>query len=294
MAAARTRKRWEQSMSRERGLVISVPIKAEGGALTVPHRPQGGGLDLQELRFSLLFWDKLDFPSNNQILVGLDDEGRFLQNAGVLHRTHIRLAGDLDTDFAAAVYVQAHLAAFKELDKKEPGVWSLATGENAISFSESELEPARGVLVSLHRAVPVPDKDVPLEDILSFRTKRRDELIALRHHLEDIYQRVIVAGDGELALTTEIERLEIAINNHLKACRETGLKFKLADIDASLNLLGPLGAATIAYALGLPALASLAAGAAAALKLSVGPSLKRREAISTPFKYVSSYHHEVF
>jgi hypothetical protein len=126
-----------------------------------------------------------------------------------------------------------------------------------------------------------------------FRARRRDELIALRHHLEDIYQRVISAGDGELALNTEIERLQRAINDHVKAVRGRGLKFKLVDLDANLNL-APAVTAAVAYAAGLSIPLSLLTGLGAALSLKIGPSLKRHEATPTPFKYVSSYHRELF
>jgi len=69
--------------------------------------------------------------------------------------------------------VELHLAAFyRKLDQSEPGVWSLGTGKNSISFPEREMEEGRGVLVRLYEAIPVPDKDVPLQDILEFRTKR--------------------------------------------------------------------------------------------------------------------------
>jgi Family of unknown function (DUF6236) len=279
-------------MSSERGLVISVPIKQEKRKFLLD-----GRLDLQELRFSLLFWDKLDFPRNNLFDTRYLAEVEFLQAAGVLNRTHIQdIGGPVHT-----AYIKAHISAFKELDKKEPGVWSLASGKNAISFPDSELEPGRGVLVSLHGAIPLPDKDVPLEDILLFRTKRRDELITLRLHLEDIYQRIINAGDGALALNTELDRLQIAINDYLKASRETGFPFKLVvDFGASLNVINPLGVAAVGYALGLPLLDVLTVGAKGALsvgpslKVSAGPSLKGRDAVSTPFKYVSSYHREVF
>jgi hypothetical protein len=89
------------------------------------------------------------------------------------------------------------------------------------------LEPGRGVLVSLHRALPVPDKDVPLQDILEFRTKRSDELIALRRHLEEIYGRIVSAGDSDLALKTELERLQQAINDYTKVFHERRFKFRM-------------------------------------------------------------------
>jgi Family of unknown function (DUF6236) len=208
-------------MANERGLVISCPIEISGREMTFRSGP---ALDPQELRFSLLFWDKLDFPINNVVGIGPDAETQFLQSAGLLNRTMTQVisGGDVVSSF-----VQTHIDAFRALDQREPGVWSLSTGKNAISFAGDDMELGKGVLVSLYRAIPVPDKDVPLEDILEFRARRRDELITLRHHLEDIYQRVISAGDGELALNTEIERLERAIDDHIKAARGSGLKFRL-------------------------------------------------------------------
>jgi len=275
-------------MANERGLVISCPVEISGSGMTLR---SGTDLDPQELRFSLLFWDKLDFPTNNLISLGLNAEAQFLQSAGLLNRTMTQVIGG-GTD--ASMLVLTHLLAFRTLDQREPGVWSLSTGKNAISFADDDMELDKGVLVSLYRAIPVPDKDAPLQDILEFRTKRRDELIMLRHHLEDIYQRVISAGDGELALNTEIERLQRAIGDHVKAARGSSLKFRLVDFDANLNLAPAVTAAAVAYAAGLSIPLSLLAGLGAALRLKVGPSLKRHEATSTPFRYISSYHRELF
>jgi hypothetical protein len=271
-------------MANERGLVISRPIEISGSTLRT------GPVDLQELRFSLLFWDKVDFPTNNNFATDLGAEGTFLENAGILNRTHVWVVGGGEL---AAQFRAAHVAAFRELDKKEPGVWSLATGTNALSFLDADLEPQRGVLLSLHRAIVVPDKDVPLQDVLEFRNKRHDELIALRHHLEDIYERVITAGDGALSLNKETERLEKAIVDHMKASRESGLKFRLVDFDANLNLVS-LGAAIIASSSGTSLFDAVIRGGLAALAVKIGPSLKRREKTATPFKYVSYYHKELF
>jgi hypothetical protein len=275
-------------MAGERGLVISCPIKISG---TSGLHIVTTALDLQELRFSLLFWDKLDYPTNNLISIGLDREGQFLESDGVLKRTNIRVIGSGDM---AAGFVQAHVTAFRNLDATEPGVWSLATGANAVSFPEADFDPGRGVLVSLYRAIPVPDKDVPIQDILEFRARRRDELITLRNYLEDIYERIISAGDGALALDKEIERLKSAVDDHVKVSRESGFKLRLVDIEANLNFVPAVTTAAVSYFAGAPFVASIIAGSAAALNVKIGPSLKRHKATATPFKYVSSYHRELF
>jgi hypothetical protein len=191
-------------------------------------------------------------------------------------------------------YAQAHITAFRMLDEREPGTWSLAAGENSISFPPEDLDVGRGALVTIHRAIPVPDKDVPLQDILEFRTRRRDELVALRHHLEDIYQRVIAAGDQPMALNTAIERIQSAIADHIKVSREAKFPLRLADVSAELNLLSPATGAATAWLLGLPMLESLITGAVSSLSANVGVALKGRRASATPFRYISSYHSELF
>jgi hypothetical protein len=71
-------------MANERGLVISCPIEISGSGMTV----KSTALDPQELRFSLLFWDKLDFPTNNFVGMGVDAEAQFLQSEGLSKPNH--------------------------------------------------------------------------------------------------------------------------------------------------------------------------------------------------------------
>ncbi|RWK19808.1 MAG: hypothetical protein EOR43_23070 [Mesorhizobium sp.] len=269
-----------------RGLVVSPPIQIDGESVFV----RSGDLDPQEVRSNLLFWDKLDFPTQSLIGFGLGADSQFLENAGVLQRTNVHVP----SGSAGNILRAAHVGAFRLLDQKEPGQWSIATGERSISFSSNDIDEGRGVLVKLYNAIPVPNEDASLVDILEFRERRRSELLALRHHLEDVYQRVISAGDGPLAWNTEVEQLQIAIADHVKAGREAPFKFRLADIGASLNLV-PIGVGALsAYSMGLPLIPGIVAGAAAGLSLEVGGALKGRSAVSTPFKYISSYHREIF
>lgn len=62
--------------------------------------------------------------------------------------------------------------------------------------------------------------------MLEFREQRRDELLALRTHLEDMYQRIIMAGDGPLALNTEKAKLERAISDYLTTMKEKKFRIK--------------------------------------------------------------------
>lgn len=247
-------------------------------------------LDRQELRASLLFWDKLDYPT--QRMVGMDDEPdvSFLRSTGVMQRT----ASDAMYGSIGQVMRRAFLETFEKLDREEPGRWSLAVGERSLSFESSQLIPERGALVKLYGAVPVPNEDVSLVDLLDFKEKRRPELLALRHHLEQVYQRVVSAGDGPLAWNTEIGALEGSIADHLKVAKESKIKFRLADLNASLNVVPVATGMFAAYQMGLPLLAGLVPGLAAGISLDIGAALKGKETSATPFRYVSAYHQELF
>jgi len=274
-----------KSMANERGLVISSPITIESGSFR-----GGGGLDPQELRFSLLFWDKLDFPTNNLIHIS-DQTADFLQQTGMLKRTRVQVVGQGDI---AQAFLAAHLHAFRKLDRDEPSVWSLGTGNNSVSFPERELEDGRGVLVRLYDAIPVPEKDVPLQDILEFRAKRRDELLALRYHLDSIYQRIIAAGDGQLALQSEIGALEKSIADYVKVAKGSSFPFINMSFAANLNVPAAVAASLAAFTAGFSTIPALLAGAAAGIGFGPSASLKNHKTSQTPFHYISSFHKRVF
>lgn len=280
----------------ERGLVISIPLRISGDSLESPT----GQLDPQELRFALLFWDKLDLPMSPIIGPGgSSPEEDFLRDAGLFQRTHSaghsRGGGQL-----SSLAMQAHLAAYRALEAREPGRWSMARGDRSISFiTEEEALPGRGLLVSLHECVPVPDKEVPLQEILEFRSMRRAELLALRTYLEDLYQHIKGAPDRPLA-ELKIEGLKKAIQDHLAVSLETKFPLRLAGWKAgiSFDVTAGIKAGVAAYTLGLPLLPSIGTGMLTTLapKLQVKSDigLRGHGSQGTPFEYVSSFHRDLF
>ena len=270
-----------------RGLVVSPPLEHSSGRLYI----KSSHLDPQELRFSLLFWDRLDHPDNNLISFCSSPDAQFLIEVGVLKRTRVQVmgSGSLEDGFRLA-----YIRAFMELDRQDPGVWSLATGERSISFLDSELEQGRGAVVRLHRAIPVPDKDIHLQDILEFKQRRQPELLQLRHHLETIYARVSGAADGQLALRSQTEALNAAVSDYINCRTGFRIAWRLASMEASINILGAAAAALAAFQAGLPATDAALVGAAASISIRSGFGLSRANPTETPFRYVSSYHQELF
>jgi hypothetical protein len=74
-----------------------------------------------------------------------------------------------------------YLRTYIELNDEEPGVWALSQGEKSL-FLEHGLglfSEGSGMSLNLLRAIPIPAKDVPLNEILEFKEKRKDELLVL-------------------------------------------------------------------------------------------------------------------
>ncbi|MCK5630276.1 MAG: hypothetical protein KAI26_06680, partial [Nanoarchaeota archaeon] len=155
----------------KKGIVISPPFKVlpEGGVMC------GGSPDDRDIRKYLLYWDEIDYPSNNNIFVELSDDLRFLQKCKILKRTHAVFnvsRGD------PAVFITAQEQAFKENEAAEKGKWSLAQLSDTQFYTNTI--PETGIEFELRKCLSVPEADVPLNDILEFKQKRESELIALR------------------------------------------------------------------------------------------------------------------
>ncbi|MEO1405379.1 MAG: DUF6236 family protein, partial [Pseudomonadota bacterium] len=242
-------------------------------------------LDLQELRFALLFWDRIDCPTNNFLHIGGGPDLDYLIEAKVAQRTFARVRGG--GQLGDGVHL-AHAETFKHLDNHQPGKWSLGRNTDSVAFEASETEEGRGLLFKLHEAIPVPDREVALPDILDFKLKRRPELIALRCELEDVYQKIKAEPDRALAESTEFNRLERAIEDQIAASKSDGIPIRLGSMTVRLDQKDKVvGVSTAAAAYSqLGAVGAALVGAAATVSISLGVGLKGRTP-SSPFEYVS-------
>lgn len=282
-------------MSSKRGIVISTPIIAKTGLLQIDAVP----LNAQQLRYWLLFWDKLNLPQFDSCYIDPGKEGEFLKNVGILERHQvdnviISMSDDPTNDRPEEQFQYHFLKAFRELDAKEKGVWSIATGDQAISLDDDEFDEGRGILFRLHHAIPVPAKDVPLDDVLKFKEKRRDELLALRYHLDAAYLRITTSPDRPFSLNSELAAIELALIDLSNSSKQSGItKWLPASIDVELQIAPGINAAVTSFQTGLPLIQTMLQSAA--ISISAARTLRKfRRDNPVPWRYVASYHEEIF
>lgn len=279
-----------------KGIVVSpaVSIGANGSFTML------GGVDPVELRRAVLFWDRINRPTNNLIHIELSPDEKFLNECGILAEKNVR------ADFSGMIghgYAESHLGAFSALEAEEPGLWTLSEGPNSFNLeADATFREGRGALVELHRAIPLPERDVPLEDLLNFKEKRRDEIKNLTLELDGLFSRIINSADSDFELNRAISEIDQKCSDVIIVGRESGIKFSLSDFSYGVSLevnstnLLTTGAAGFLFGstIGLPLVGGAIGAAASTLKLnlSLGGKLQRSTKASelalSPYRVVSS------
>lgn len=275
-----------------RGLVVSPPLVIEGRSLFA----RSSNLDPQELRFALLFWDRLVWPSSRAIHFASGPDETFLEQVGILSRPDYTFYGD-----GAQGIVEGQIRAYLDLEGKEPGSWALAQGENALLLKEHLFEEGRGALIELHRAIPIPQHDVPLAEILEFRERRRDELLLLRAKLEALISTIEDAQDKDHELQRLILEVDQACSNLLALGKEWQFPVFLSNIKAAFNLsplktLAVVGAGwKLAEQYGLTAATATAAvaGAASTIEIKANFGFRSVKRLTNPYRYAYSIDREL-
>lgn len=251
--------------------------------------------DKKDLIFATLFFDKIEVPRNN-IFSAPNVEIDFLLSQGVVQRSFSQIAisrpQNLDYCLNAAMK-----NAFFALDGENPGQWAVCNFEDAIDLFKG-LEPLAGsgpktaASLDLGSLFPVPNREVPFEDILNFKTKRNAELQRLRSHIDEVVVAA-QAADHENWGTAALGKLSNGLEEYFKVCRESKIPMKLTNIKCKLNYKTVLGGAAAIpiisnYAIpdSLKLLLSAGAVISCLLEAELSPRLKPR---NSPYEYIARY-----
>ena len=252
-----------------RGIVVTPKFTVSGTSL---HFPGLVGIAPDDLRFYLLYWDKIDYPNNNLIHIASSPNDQFLIDAGVMTRTNIAVnaSGGMET-----LYVSAQLDALRQLNTRDPGQWSLAQTSNAFYLPESESTETRSIEIELFSVLPVPTENVALEDILRFKEKRHDELVRLRIAMDKLYLDVDRSNDIPRAKNAAIIELEETLKALNRVANESWTTRLLPNLRVEFSLSELAGSAAAGELVGqrfgiTPGVGAAIGAVSAAVKLGYG------------------------
>lgn len=278
----------------QKGIVFGPSTQADVRSKITTIRNEVNALDL---RFSLLFWDKILIPDSNAITADIGKDGEFLVAEGYIERPKIRFDGKWKG-------VEAVAATFSEpikiLRARAASQWSLWRSEDGLSIMDGEEVDDAGLSFKLHHVLPVPDKSVPLEDVLEFRARRISEISALRSRLDQVFNEILLEPDRTVAENTKIDALMQAVADFMRVSRERKFPLKMSGFKAKLDYKSlTAGVAGYEYAnsqLGLPPALSILSGFCGGVfcSCSTDVGLRSKEKTASPYEYVYSYHKQLF
>lgn len=216
----------------ERGVVFtrSELIKIAGGR----GFQTGKSISRLDINYFLLYWDRLVSPTNNILHFGLPCEEE-LKRLGKLEVPHFSVGG-MEDSFYADFDALSQTRTLDLMRKRHKSTdWRIHSLNEELNFSDSESIVKQTLRFDLCNLLPVPSMDVNLNEILEFKERRSDELIALHSYIDELYLEVINSGDFELSKARAFNGFEKALAD-LEALNSEGWRSPIKfDISSSFE-----------------------------------------------------------
>jgi len=249
-----------------------------------------GGLDRDELRSAILLWDRIDWPEASLFPIPASAELDFLEAEGVLMRTKYTYHASVAS---RSGILDLGRRTFEQAETQEPGRWFLGQGESATETDGDQ--PSRTLLVKLNSVLAFPPGDIPLEDVLAFRERRKSELLAFRAHFLELDRSIREAPDRTLAIVTENDKLARAIDDQRRVASEAGWRKMFAGLTSSIKIekAWPAGAAAVATLERTGSVTTALQAGAATLGITATAKFLKADRTKTPVDYIISIDREI-
>ena len=282
----------------ERGGVIGIAAEItpppDNDASSTGFGVNGRGNDEGAVKLALLMVDKIDKPRNSFINFGEDGEAD-LTGLGLGSQSRVVFRSGMTFSQMTSYVWEAYTA----LEEREPGLWSLWQQRGVPIIPSALLTPGLAFQLELSSGLIVPDASTPYEDVIAFKDRHRDELIALRHHLEEFAIKLSKEGDPR-AVNLERERFDVSLSEYLKKARQSNIKRAVASLTTELDwaaavrsaVSGGGGGGLLATAQGLSlthTAAAIGGGVLASLSIKSVAGIKDGP---SPFRYIARIEKE--
>jgi len=267
----------------ERGTIFSDIAEAwlRDGGLVVDHMPRFSS----SITTTLLFFDRIDIPIS-PVLIYRSRVREYLESLGVLSSSTVVGSG---RDVVAIT--RSPFEALVARNNREPGRWTFARSNKAVGLPRNELDPAGGFAIELQEALPIFDRDVPLEETLEFKQRRFSELLALRHYMDELRLEVETGGLSDLASSVALTKFNSALADHVKVMNQSNRAKAWASLRASFS--PDAGVSPMVELLAGHGAIALATGVGTiAIKTAMG--LRRKRNAANPFEFLTSANQELY
>lgn len=216
------------------------------GIITTPsiltELPSGGfrqerTLNIDEIRYYSLYFDRVVIPTNNFIHFSLEQEEELI-NLNLIERPRYNITGTFNSNDYPKYQLELQ---YKELEKRNNDtndiIWNLhQIGGDKIYTQNKNLEIRTNLIIELYNLLPVPVGKISFEEILKFKEYRKDELEVLHNTLEDLYLEILKSPDSDLTKKKVLNTLNKNILDIQKVSRERWNEFRYFSLNTNFNM----------------------------------------------------------
>lgn len=184
---------------------------------------------IQELQYFSLYWDKIAIPEQRAIKLGIPFERDYVE-AGIVELVQ----SPFHSGAGASILQKSHTYVANKKLQDQVNDWTLVNMLDSKDSDHNQYKNKDVIKAELKKLLPVPRNNIAIHDLLDFKIKRKDELIALHESLDEIYERILNSEDQDLRRKKEFHNLKVAIHSLDKTLLE---RFRLTSrVDHSVSL----------------------------------------------------------
>ena len=217
----------------------------ERGIIAAPGiiKPIQGGFKMErsiskeEIRYYILYWDKVVIPGNNLVYIGVPEE-EDLVACKAISRPRVAFQGSFQDDQITGAILACQSIVSKNLVNDKSVDWVIHQIGHELVLPSGFASKLETIRVALTSVLPVPDEHVPIQEILEFKQRRHDELAELHNSIDELYFEILNSPNQDLSTKKVVSRFQSAIHNIEQVTNEKFEKTRKYDLSAELNLNG--------------------------------------------------------
>lgn len=177
------------------------------------------GLSAEEIRYYLLYWDKIIIPTSNLVHHSILEEDLLLETC-VIERPKIHFSGTFQMNYENSFLLPVVEVAKRLIGEDKQREWVIHQFGNKIILPQEQSVTNNSLKLEIMNALPVPNKDVNIHDVLEFKFRRKDELKKLFETIDEIYISILNSPDKPFQEKKELLKLQEDIENLQKTYNE--------------------------------------------------------------------------
>jgi hypothetical protein len=242
---------------------------------------------------AVLYWDKIHAPiAIKGMTPQYDMAVERLVNLGIAESFNLKSENYFSqTDIQPMI--SSYAKSLSELDARPLETWSvlpLLPDQNYTLAAQSSPylpkshKTIASIEVQLKNALPVPDRDVPYEDLLEFKLKRSEQIQRLHAELSQVASRYVGVMDDEKAMLLAMQDVKLAVTDLQRVYEEKWVKKAMKNLTSAFALDGVLPAG-VTYLAGVSIDVAFLAGAGVTIvRSAVSASLPAKHD-NNPYSY---------